>query len=93
MPAREPTLEERIARIVVMEGDDPGRAAEVVGIIDVSDASASLAEGMWLLRRRAAELRADAVIGVELHGSRRGLRVSGLAVRFTTSSTSPTASR
>lgn len=83
-PHREPTLDERTERVLVTSGDDPGRAAEVIAVVDVSGTQASGAEGMWLLRRRAAELHADAVVGVELHrGTRRGPpRLSGLAVRY-----------
>lgn len=83
-PTREPTIEERTARVVLMSSDDPGRAAEVLGVVDVAGAQADGSSGMWLLRRRAAELRADAVIGVEMHrGTRAGPpRLSGLAVRY-----------
>lgn len=83
-PSREPTLDERTERVVIMSSDDPGRAAEVVGVVDVAGAQADGSAGMWLLRRRAAQLRADAVIGVELHrGTRLGpARLSGLAVRY-----------
>ena len=83
-PAREPTMDERAAQVVVMSGDDPGRGAEVIGVVDVLGAQASGPTGMWLLRRRAAELHADAVIGVEIHrGTRRApTRLSGLAVRY-----------
>lgn len=83
-PHHETTIEERTERVLVTSGDDPGRAAEVIAVVDVSGAQASGAEGLWLLRRRAAELHADAVVGVELHrGTRRGpARLSGLAVRY-----------
>lgn len=83
-PEREPTLEERAASVVVTSSDDPGRAAEVVGVLDVTGAQADGTGGVSLLRRRAAELHADAVIGVEMHrGTRRGPpRISGLAVRY-----------
>lgn len=83
-PSHEPSMDERAERVVVMSGDDPGRAAEVIGVVDVAGAQADGSTGMWLLRRRAAELHADAVIGVELHrGTRRGpARLSGLAVRY-----------
>jgi hypothetical protein len=84
VPSREPTMDERTERIVIMSSDDPGRAAEVLGVVDVAGAQADGSTGMWLLRRRAAELRADAVIGVEMHrGTRAGPpRLSGLAVRY-----------
>jgi hypothetical protein len=83
-PSREPTLDERTQRIAIFSGDDPGRAAEVLGVVDVAGAQADGTTGMWLLRRRAAELHADAVIGVEMHrGTRVGPpRLSGLAVRY-----------
>jgi hypothetical protein len=77
-------MDERTERVVIMSSDDPGRAAEVLGVVDVAGAQASGSSGMWLLRRRAAELHADAVVGVELHrGTRTGPpRLSGLAVRY-----------
>lgn len=83
-PAHEPTIDERTERMVIMSSDDPGRAAEVLGVVDVAGAQADGSSGMWLLRRRAAELHADAVIGVEMHrGTRAGpARLSGLAVRY-----------
>jgi hypothetical protein len=83
-PAHEPSLEERAQQIAVFSGDDPGRAAVVLGVVDVAGVQADGTGGMWLLRRRAAQLRADAIVGVELHrGTRMGpARLSGLAVRY-----------
>lgn len=80
-----PTFEERAARVVLLDGTDPGRASEVIAIVDVVNAADDMRGGVWLLRRRAAELGADAVVGVEVHrGGRRGaLRLSGLAIRYT----------
>ncbi len=84
-PSRSATFDERAARIVLLDRPDPGRSSEVVGIVDVTNSVDDVRSGVWMLRRRAAELGADAVVGVELHhGSRRGpLRLSGLAIRFT----------
>jgi hypothetical protein len=79
------TFEERASRVVLLDGTDPGRASEVIAIVDVTNAGDDVRGGVWMLRRRAAELGADAVVGVELHrGGRRGaLRLSGLAIRYT----------
>jgi hypothetical protein len=83
-PPREPTMDERAQQMAIFSGDDPGRAAVVVGVVDVSGSQADGSSGMWLLRRRAAQLHADAIVGVELHhGTRLGPpRLSGLAVRY-----------
>ncbi len=61
------------------------RPAEVIGVVDahlkVGDQDAALAA----LRRRAADMGADAVVGVEFHhgeGAGEPIHLSGLAVRF-----------
>lgn len=64
------------SQVAVYESQQLGRPAEVIGVVDVAvagDHDASLA----LLRRRAAAMGADAIVGVEFHAT----HVSGLAVR------------
>jgi hypothetical protein len=79
-----PTFADRAARVVLLDGTDPGRASEVIAIVDVVNPGDDVRGGVWMLRQRAAELGADAVVGVEMHrGGRRGLRLSGLAIRYT----------
>lgn len=66
------------SRVVVVESAHLDRPGEVVAVLDVENASGSRDSGIALLRERAAELGADAVVSVEFHPT----RVSGLAVRF-----------
>jgi hypothetical protein len=73
------------AKVLVLQGSHLDRPAEVVGVVDahlkVGDQDAALAA----LRRRAAEMGADAVVGVEFHhgeGPSEPIHLSGLAVRF-----------
>ncbi len=71
--------------VIVLQGTHLDRPAEVVGVVDahlkVGDQDAALAA----LRRRAAQMGADAVVGVEFHhgeGEGEPIHLSGLAVRF-----------
>ena len=65
----------------------PGEAectAEVLGLVDVHEPVKSTAEGLELLRRRAAVLGAEAVVGVEFEHGEGGAEktlLSGTAVR------------
>jgi len=74
------------SHVVVVESSHLDRPAEVIGVVDVeTEATGSRDAALDLLRRRAAELGADAVVGVESHrGASDGqpTHVSGLAVRF-----------
>jgi hypothetical protein len=83
-PAAPSVPSDPASRVVVLSGDDPGRAAEVIGMLDVASPGYDTAAAMRLLRERAAALHADAVVGVELHHGTRGgpPRLSGLAVRY-----------
>ena len=73
------------SRVIVLQGTHLDRPAEVVGVIDahlpMGDQDAALAA----LKRRAAQMGADAVVGVEFHhgdGPGEPIHLSGLAVRF-----------
>lgn len=73
------------SRILVLQGTHLDRPAEVIGVVDahlaVGDQDAALAA----LRTRAAQMGADAVVGVEFHhgeGAGEPIHLSGLAVRF-----------
>lgn len=73
------------AKILVFQGNHLDRPSEVIGVVDahlkVGDQDAALAA----LRKRAAQLGADAVVGVEFHHSENSgepIHLSGLAVRF-----------
>lgn len=73
------------SKVLVLQGTHLDRPAEVVGVVDahlkVGDQDAALAA----LRKRAADMGADAVVGVEFHhgdGPGEPIHLSGLAVRF-----------
>lgn len=71
--------------VLVLEGTELSRPAEVVAILDVDEASGDEGAALALLRLRAAEAGADAVVDVQLRrgrGSRGSIHLSGLAVRY-----------
>ena len=76
---------EREKRILVLESENAGQPTEVLGVVDVHEPVASHDEALDELREHAAELGADAVLGVEFHHGEAGpapTHLSGLAVRF-----------
>jgi hypothetical protein len=70
------------SHVVVVESTHLDRPGEVIGVVDVEDAKGSHDSGLALLKRRAAEMGADAVVSVEFHHGDGPAHVSGLAVRF-----------
>ncbi len=71
--------------VVVTTARKLDRATEVVGVIDEHEPSGRQEAALALLRRRAAAMGADAVVGVEFHhGEEEGgpTHLSGLAVRY-----------
>ncbi len=73
------------SHVLVLESTHLDRPAEVVGVVDMHVPMGSHDSSLALLRRRAAELGADAVVGVEFHhgeGDGQPTHLSGLAVRF-----------
>ena len=71
--------------VLVLQGTHLDRPSEVIGVVDahlkVGDQDAALAA----LKKRAAAMGADAVVGVEFHhgeGPGEPIHLSGLAVRF-----------
>ena len=73
------------SHVLVVESARLERPGEVIGVVDVPDTTGTHESGLAALRRRAAEMGADAVVGVEFHrGASEGqaTHVSGLAVRF-----------
>ena len=74
-----------LSRILVLEGTHLDRPAEVVGVIDAHMPMGSHDSALDFVRRRALQMGADAVVGVEFHhGEAEGepTHLSGLAVRF-----------
>jgi hypothetical protein len=73
------------SHVLVVEATHLDRPGEVIGVVDVPDATGTHDSGLALLKRRAAEMGADAVVSVEFHratGEGQPTHVSGLAVRF-----------
>ena len=71
-------------KVRILEGDDPGCATEVLGLVDVHEPVKTVDQAMNELRKDAAELGAEAVIGVEFHHGEAGeapTHLSGMAVR------------
>lgn len=75
-----------VSRIQVLPTKRPDRATEVVGVVDAHVPMGQHERALDVLRRKAAALGADAVIGVEFeHGEGHEgepLHLSGLAVRY-----------
>lgn len=87
-PPRESEPEREVAvraDILVTTARKLDRPTEVIGVIDEHEPSGRQDAAFALLRRRAAAMGADAVIGVEFHhGEESGepTHLSGLAVRY-----------
>jgi hypothetical protein len=73
------------SRILVLQGKHLDRPAQVIGTVDAHEAMGSQDAALWTLKKKAAELGADAVVGVDFnHGEGPGepTHLSGIAVRF-----------
>ncbi len=72
------------SHVAVVEASRLDRPGEVVAVLDLENTKGTHDSGIALLRERAAELGADAVVSVELHRGEGGrpAHASGLAVRF-----------
>jgi uncharacterized protein YbjQ (UPF0145 family) len=71
-------------RVKVVQNDSIGCPTEVLGTVDVHEEVKNEAEALTVLRRRAAALGAEAVLGVEFHHGEGGgeeTHLSGMAVR------------
>ena len=85
-PAHPPSAADP-ARILVMQTKHLDRPAQVVGVVDAHEEMGKQEAALWTLRKKAAALGADAVVGVEFHhgeGEGEPTHLSGLAVRFLT---------
>ena len=82
--ASEPMLSPTARKVIVLVDKRVDRPTEVLGVFDFHSAATSEDKGFDELRRRAAEIGADAVIGAEFeHGDDGGpSHLSGMAVRF-----------
>jgi hypothetical protein len=73
------------SRVLVLQSTHTDRLTEVVGVIDVHAEMGGHDAALEMLKARAAQLGADAVLGVEFHhghGEEEPTHLSGLAVRF-----------
>ena len=74
-------------QVLIMQSAHLSRPSEVVGIVDVHEQMGHHDAALADMRRQAAALGADAIVGVEFHhgdGESERTHLSGLAVRFTT---------
>lgn len=79
------SLTPQASRIVILQTKELDRPAEVIGVVDAHEAMGHHDAALLTLRKKAAALGADAVIGVEFHhgeGEGEPTHLSGLAVRF-----------
>jgi uncharacterized protein YbjQ (UPF0145 family) len=77
--------DEQAARVEVLESESVARSTEVVGIVDEHEPMGDEKRALLELRKEAAALGADAVIGVEFHHPDRAgapIHLSGMAVRY-----------
>jgi hypothetical protein len=84
-PETAPIARGDASRVLVLQSAHLDRPAEVVGVVDAHVPMGSHEAALDVVRRRAAELGADAVVGVEFHhgeGDGQPTHLSGLAVRF-----------
>jgi uncharacterized protein YbjQ (UPF0145 family) len=71
-------------RVKVVQNETMGCPTEVLGTVDVHEEVKNEAQALVVLRRRAAALGAEAVLGVEFHHGEGGgeeTHLSGMAVR------------
>ena len=84
-PNEAPPARGNPSHVLVLESTHLDRPAQVVGVVDAHLPMGSHETALDALRRRAAEMGADAVVGVEFHhgeGEGQPTHLSGLAVRF-----------
>jgi uncharacterized protein YbjQ (UPF0145 family) len=68
---------------ILFTGATPQGATEVLGVVDVHEPGRTDAQGLEIMKERAAAMHADAVIGVEFHRDDKDFTdLSGLAVRY-----------
>jgi hypothetical protein len=71
--------------VLILQSSHLDRLSEVVGVVDTHEEMGHHARALADMRRQAAALGADAVVGVEFHhghGEDEPTHLSGLAVRF-----------
>jgi hypothetical protein len=89
-PPMSVSVDENVRRILILQTRKLDRPAEVVGIVDAHEDGDREDLALDELRRKAAAIGADAVVGVEFHHAEskgEPLHLSGLAVRYTSGGT------
>ncbi len=84
VPAPELPLPAETASLRVFTTTDVGRLTEVIGVLDIRTSADSEDRGFDLLRVRARELGADAVLGAQFVQGKDGApaHLTGLAVKY-----------
>jgi uncharacterized protein YbjQ (UPF0145 family) len=80
----DPRIVARAERVRVLQNDTLGCPSEVMGLVDIHQPVDSVDRALAILKRKAAYVGADAVIGVEFHHgepTEEPTHLSGLAVR------------
>ena len=73
------------SRVLVLQSTHTEGLTEVVGVVDVHAEMGGQEAALEALKRKAEQMGADAVVGVEFHhghGEEEPTHLSGLAVRF-----------
>jgi uncharacterized protein YbjQ (UPF0145 family) len=80
----DPATVARARSVVVVPQNDAGCESEVLGLVDVHEGAQTQEQALDILKRKAAGVGADKVIGVEFHHGEAGeepTHLSGVAVR------------
>ena len=80
----DPATLARARSIVVLPQNDAGCQSEVLGLVDVHEGAQTQEQALDILKRKAAALGAEKVIGVEFHHGEAGeepTHLSGVAVQ------------
>lgn len=84
-PSLAPSARGDPSRVLILQSTHLDRPAQVVGVVDMHEPMGQQDRALDALRRKAAAMGADAVVGVEFHheeGEGQPTHLSGLAVRF-----------
>jgi uncharacterized protein YbjQ (UPF0145 family) len=80
----DPRLAPAASKVQVIQNDHLACPAEMLGLVDIHQPVQTQQQALDILKRKAAKLGADAVIGVEFHHGEPGeepTHLSGMAVR------------
>ena len=80
----DPAVVAAARNVRVIQNDELGCPSEVLGLVDIHEPVESVDRALEILKRKAAKIGAEAVIGVEFHHGEPGeepTHLSGMAVR------------